>query len=569
MQKEDSCLNNFFFLVFFLIFFLVPSFSDAGSVSYTYDSLNRLTKAVNDDGTSSSYFYDDAGGMIADEAISPVAVTAISPSAGFVGDTATIAGNGFTGATSITLGGVSATITQVSDTQISIIVPQGASGDVVVTTSTGKGVLSGGFSYLTLTGIASTPSSVTLTGNSPTQQLLVQVILNDGSKRDISSQVTFSSTDSLTVSVSSAGLLTLNKSGSAAVTFNYGGLTGQTAITCIEPSIIGFSPPSALSEETLTINGTDLTKTTSVTIGGASANFTVISPAQIIAIVPHSALSGAISVSTPDGSATSKSGFTLLSVSNILATPSPLLLTPLTSRAQLSVNATLSDGSARNITSLGSYSTANGLIATVSSSGLVSFAASGTTAINIAWRGASLQLPVRSIKTTLASLTPTSGISGDKITLTGVDLDLVTSATLGGAAATLSGTPTNNSLVVIVKDGATGNAVVTTPYQTVSLGGFRFLTVEKLEVNPEELTIKKIGGTYQLKTIATLTNETNRDITAHAVYTSSNPKVASVSSTGVVTALSKGTTVIKAKFLGKSDETTIKIEIKEEKKDGE
>lgn len=66
-------------------------------------------------------------------------VTSVSPASGPVGTTITITGTGFTGATSVTVGGVSASFTVNSSTQITATVPTGTPAGVVDVRVTGPG----------------------------------------------------------------------------------------------------------------------------------------------------------------------------------------------------------------------------------------------------------------------------------------------------------------------------------------------------------------------------------------------------------------------------------------------
>lgn len=84
-----------------------------------------------------------------------------------------------------------------------------------------------------------------------------------------------------------------------------------------QPSISGFSPLSAASGMTLTINGTNFTGATAVSFGGtAAASFTVVSATKITAVVAAGS-SGAVQVTTPAGNAT-RSGFIYISTSRII-----------------------------------------------------------------------------------------------------------------------------------------------------------------------------------------------------------------------------------------------------------
>lgn len=82
-------------------------------------------------------------------------MNAINPNAGDVsgGDSVTLTGTGFTGATSVTFGGVPVmSITVNSDTSITVTTPPGSAGavDVTVTTSGGSSTIAAGYLYTTI-----------------------------------------------------------------------------------------------------------------------------------------------------------------------------------------------------------------------------------------------------------------------------------------------------------------------------------------------------------------------------------------------------------------------------------
>jgi uncharacterized repeat protein (TIGR03803 family) len=147
-------------------------------------------------------------------------------SAGKVGKTIEILGQGFTGTTGVSFGGTPAAFTASSDTYLVATVPVGAlTGSVIVTTP--------------------------------------------------------------------GGTLTSNK---------------QFRVT---PQIASFSPPSGPVGTSVVIMGVSLTQATKVTFGAKAANFTVNSDTQVTATVPTGATTGKITVTTPGGTATSATSFTV------------------------------------------------------------------------------------------------------------------------------------------------------------------------------------------------------------------------------------------------------------------
>jgi hypothetical protein len=77
------------------------------------------------------------------------------------------------------------------------------------------------------------------------------------------------------------------------------------------PTITSFSPTSGPVGASVTINGTNFTGATSVKFNGVTATFIVNSATKITATVPTGATTGRITVTTPGGTATSTSDFTV------------------------------------------------------------------------------------------------------------------------------------------------------------------------------------------------------------------------------------------------------------------
>jgi uncharacterized repeat protein (TIGR03803 family) len=99
-------------------------------------------------------------------------------------------------------------------------------------------------------------------------------------------------------------------SGSVTVTTPGGTLTSSKTFR-VTPQIKSFAPPSGVVGSEVVITGVSLTQTSKVTFGGVAAAFTVNSDTQVTATVPTGAKTGKIVITTPGGTATSATDFTV------------------------------------------------------------------------------------------------------------------------------------------------------------------------------------------------------------------------------------------------------------------
>src|SRR6185436_19433035 len=90
--------------------------------------------------------------------------------------------------------------------------------------------------------------------------------------------------------------------------------TSATDFTVVPPAptITTFSPTSGQVGAAVTITGTNFNGATSVRFNGTAATFTVVSATQINTSVPSGATTGRITVTTPGGTATSATDFTVV-----------------------------------------------------------------------------------------------------------------------------------------------------------------------------------------------------------------------------------------------------------------
>lgn len=224
---------------------------------------------------------------------------------GKVGATVDIVGQGFTGATGVTFDGVTATFKNVSDTFLTAVVPRGAlTGPVTVTTFTTSYKSNQNYRVVPqLTKVSSTSgivgSTVTLTGVSLTQTSAVTI----GGKAATFKIVSDTEVTATVPAAAKTGLniIVATAAGSATI--------GPFAV---EPHITSFSPSSGPVGTGVTINGTTFTGTSKVMFDNVDAtSFEVINDSEVKATVPSGAKTGVIEITTPGGSVTSTTSFTV------------------------------------------------------------------------------------------------------------------------------------------------------------------------------------------------------------------------------------------------------------------
>src|SRR5438445_412264 len=236
-------------------------------------------------------------------------IASFTPTSGPVGTSVTISGTNFTGATSVSFNGVSATFTVTSDTAIQATVPAGATtGPVSVTTPGGTATSASSFTVV---------SPPTIAGLSPTTGPVGTSVTISGTNFSGATAVAFNGTNAtFTVTSDTAIQATVPAgatTGPVSVTTPGGTATSASSFSVLRPpTIASFAPGSGPVGTSVTISGTNFSGATAVAFNGVSATFTVTSSTAIQATVPAGATTGPLSVTTPDGTATSASAFAVL-----------------------------------------------------------------------------------------------------------------------------------------------------------------------------------------------------------------------------------------------------------------
>ncbi|WP_345718612.1 IPT/TIG domain-containing protein [Kineosporia mesophila] len=258
------------------------------------------------------------------------AVSGISPGTGSVqgGVTVTITGSGFTGATAVTFGTTGATsFTVVNDTTVTAVTPSVAqAGDrsvrVVAPGGTSPVTPAATYTYVaTPTVGALSPAvgpvaggtSVTITGTGFTAATAVAF-----DTTTVTPTVTSDTSITVTTPAHAAGPVDVSVTGPSG--------TGvlNNAFTFVEPGsapVLSAVDPArgpVAGGNQVTLTGFGFTGATAVTVGGVSADFTVVSNTQITLTLPAGADSTVIiRVTTPDGSSTDAVGYTYVPLTQL------------------------------------------------------------------------------------------------------------------------------------------------------------------------------------------------------------------------------------------------------------
>jgi hypothetical protein len=232
------------------------------------------------------------------------------PISGPVGAPVTLIGSAFTGTSDVSFNGVSAAFTVDSDTQITTNVPAGATtGTVWVTTMGGTATSVSSFTV--------TVPAPSITAVSPTSGPVSTPVTITGANLTGASAVSFNGVTAPFVVDSDTQITTSVPLGATTGTVwvtTMGGTAASPSDFSVTPppTISSLSPSSGPAGTSVTITGSSLTGASSVSFNGVTAAFTVDSDTQITVTVPNSATTGLISVTTPGGTASSPSSFTVL-----------------------------------------------------------------------------------------------------------------------------------------------------------------------------------------------------------------------------------------------------------------
>jgi trimeric autotransporter adhesin len=415
-----------------------------------------------------------------------------------------------------------------------------------------------------------------------TAQFSATGTFNDGSTRNLTDEVTWSSSNTGAVSINSIGVakgLTPTVS-PATITATLGSVSGTTTLAVSDATIVSIS----VSPTGRTIApGTELSFTATGTFSDSSTqvitqDVTWTSSNTSVATV------GAVGVVTGVGQGSAdiiasfggQSGQALLTVSSatlqsIALSPNSAVMAP-ASTLSLAATGTFSDGSAQNITDAVTWSSSANNVATVTSYGQVTGESAGTATIT-AQQGSITGTAALVVDSSTLSSVQVSPASATVAEQTGTQFQAIgifannTTQNLTASAiwtsspasiATISNASSTKGLATGVTPGA---ATITALFAGVS--GSASLTVtsatlDSITITPATPDIP-LGTSEQFIATGNFSDGTTENLTAQVTWTSSDVGVATVSDDGFASSTGKGTTTITAAMNGVTGTTILTV----------
>lgn len=446
----------------------------------------------------------------------------------------------------------------------------------------------------TLSSLQITPSSISMPMGL-TQQYAATGLFSDGTMGDLTDSVTWSSSNTLVATISNSpnmkGVAQGVSQGTTTISGLYGGVSGSTGLTIGAGTLVSISVSAASSslssgltqQYTATGHYSDATTsdiTSAVIWTSSNSSVATLSNSGVTRGLASGVAAGTTLVSA---SLNGISGEVSLTVTS--ATPTSLAFVPTSLSIAAGVtstviaNATFSDSSVSDVSSLVTWTTSNSAVATVSnlagSRGQVTAVGTGSATITGTILGVSNNFSVTVTSATLLSITVTpaspsvaKGLT-KQFTATGnysdastVDLtSLVTWASTATSVAPVSNAAGSKGLATAA---ATGTSTISATYSGQT--GSTVMTVTapallSIVVTPANSTILILLETKQMVATGTYTDLSTANITTSVVWASTNTACATIRNDagwqGKANGLALGSTTISATSGSISGSTTL------------
>jgi uncharacterized protein YjdB len=425
-----------------------------------------------------------------------------------------------------------------------------------------------------LTAISISPAAPSVPVNT-TQQLTATGSYSDGSSRDLTALVTWSSSSTAVATVDANGLLTAVKAGSSNISATLGSVSQSTTVTVTAPTIasiavtpVGLTLGIGINQQytaTATYSdGSSQDLASGVTWNSSTTSVATVNSSGLVTTVA----AGNTTITATVGSLSDSSSLTvvaahLLSIAVSPATPSIALGTT----QQFSAVGSFDDGSTQLLTSA-SWSSSSGTVASVSSAGLATAVGTGSTTITATSGGVTGSASLSVSAATLVSIAVTPANSSmavgttKQFTATGTFSDSstqdITASVLWGSSSAATATINNQGAATSI---ATGTSTITATLGSVS--GSTLLTVStahltSITISPANPRIAK-GTLLRFTATGNFSDGSTATNLSGLSWKSSKPNIASIRSSGVVHGKKSGSVTISATASGVTGTTTLTV----------
>jgi len=429
----------------------------------------------------------------------------------------------------------------------------------------------------TLASLQISPARISLAPGG-SQQFKATGNYSDGSSRNLTSSVQWSTSDGAVAAVSTGGLATAMGAGVTTLTAGSGKMQAAATVdvTSAAANLVSIAVSPAASS--LPVNASQQYTATGTYNDGSTSDLSAlvawssssVSIAKIDASGMASGVSaGAATISAKLGSVTGSTALTITAptIASISVTPDDLTL-GIGIGQQYTATAVYSDGSTQDLTSGVTWSSSATSVATINGSGLLTTAGAGTSTITATVGSLTDTTTLTVVAAHLISIavspSPVSLAKGtaQQFAATGSFDDgstqLLTSVTWSSGNAAVASVNAASGTATAV---GTGSTTVTATSGSVS--GSASVTVTgatlvSLAVTPVNSTMPS-GTTKQMTATGTFSDSSTQDITGSAVWSSSTPAAATVNNQGLVTSIANGSTTIAASLGSVSGSTSLTV----------
>lgn len=407
-------------------------------------------------------------------------------------------------------------------------------------------------------------------------QLTALGTFGDNSQRDLSSSVSWTSSDTAVATVSSTGLVTSLTPGTSSISVQLGTVSNQVNLTVTSATVtsINVSP----NPQTLAVGTSgQLTATATFSDGSqqdvtSTANWNSSAPANATVNASGTVSSIGVGQTTITASFGGQSGEALVvttaaSLNSIVVSPANPTVAAGTTQ-QMTATGQFSDGSTQNLTSSVNWSSQNTAFVTVDATGLSSGVAPGSAAVTASLGGVNGQTDLTVSSAVVSSLVVTPPVPAVALGTTqqliatalfsdGSQQDVTNSATWTSAAPAVAGVNGSGLATSL----SSGQSTVSAQFNGLSSSATLTVTdatVASLVLSPANPSLAS-GTSVELQAVATFSDGTQQDVSSRSSWTSATPATASVSPSGLVSALNPGTSQMTAQFGGQMANTLVTV----------